>query len=336
MKICLISRLFSLEHNAGIGRLSVEVLEGLRARGHQVTTMCDKEYSMKSYLKYTALDIRRNLPKGQDVYCALGPLEGAYLPQQRAVTVFLDLIPITNGKQAGAGQNRNLINKVLVPQYFRYMANRSSKNAKLVAISEQTKQDVIKCFGVDAKKITVINPGVRQDLTPIAKTNRLGFKIGYLGQLDHRKRVDVLIQAFIDSKCKGQLWIAGTGVDELKLKQMAMHSPNIVFNGFVPDCDLSHWFSKIDVLVHPSACEGWGLTPVEAMACKKPVILLEDSYIPSEVKSRCLVSNNLQETLSIAHMMRFKNQDLNYQWAKSLTWSKFVDGLEKVLESVAN
>src|ERR1035437_8915658 len=143
--------MFSLEKNAGIGRISLEVLNGLRARGHEVTVMQDKKYSLASYFKYTAYDIAKNLPAGQDCYCAMGPLEGAWLPRKNSVTVFLDLIPVTHPHQAGANQK------------------------------------VMSTFKVCEDRITVINPGVRQDLVPVSRADKT-FRIGYLGQLDHRKR----------------------------------------------------------------------------------------------------------------------------------------------------
>src|ERR1035437_277403 len=270
--------MFSLEHNAGIGRISLEVLNGLRARGHEVTVMQDKKYSLASYFKYTAYDIAKNLPAGQDCYCAMGPLEGAWLPRKNSVTVFLDLIPVTHPHQAGANQNGNLINKLFIPRYVKFMAHLASENTKLVAISEQTKQEVMSTFKVCEDRITVINPGVRQDLIPKSMSVREPFRIGYLGQLDHRKRVDLLINAFLDSGINAELVIAGTGPDEKRLKAYARCSPKIKFQGFVPDNELSNWFGAIDVLVHPSACEGWGMTIVEAFACRKPVIVMEDSY----------------------------------------------------------
>jgi len=79
----------------------------------------------------------------------------------------------------------------------------------------------------------------------------------------------------------------------------------------------------------PSWLEGYGLPIVEAMACKKPVIVLADSHIPWEIKSRCIIVENLELPLGnenyLSNLLLHTNTELNYHWAKSHNWDKSVD-----------
>lgn len=333
--------------NAGIGRVSMEVLNRLEARGHEVTKFCDESEGHASYLKYTLFDIPRRLPKGQDVYCALTPMEGAFLPRDKSVTLFLDLIPILYPEKAGAGLNRNSVYRYFGCQYFKFMASRASRNSRLVCISEQTKDDVVKCFGVKPEKIKVLYPGINQSLEPKPKRDR-AFRIGYLGQLDKRKRVDLLINAFKESEIKGELVIAGAGVDEHKLILLAESDRRIKFPGFIPDDELCDFYNSLDLFVFPTACEGLGLPPIEAMACKKPVLILSDAIMPKEIKDMAYTcfQDNFTEMLSNLYFSylntgwqgKYAPQKVaKANWfSKYFTWDRFMKGFESVLEEVAN
>jgi len=85
----------------------------------------------------------------------------------------------------------------------------------------------------------------------------------------------------------------------------------------------------LDVLVFPSAIEGYGLPPVEAMACRKPVIVLNDAIIPWEVKSRCVIVEDLEFVLGskscLEGLLKSIDYDGNYRFAKEHSWDKCID-----------
>src|SRR5262249_12249612 len=57
----------------------------------------------------------------------------------------------------------------------------------------------------------------------------------------------------------------------------------VVFTGFVPDDDLAYLYSRAEALVQPSLMEGFGLPPVEAMACGTPVLSSTAGSLPEVV-----------------------------------------------------
>ncbi len=110
-------------------------------------------------------------------------------------------------------------------------------------------------------------------------------KIFFTGRLVYYKGVDVLIKAFsrVDYNC--ELFIAGTGVLEEKLKSMTYRygiSDRVHFLGFLPEERLKQAYADCDIFVLPSVerSEAFGIVQLEAMVYGKPVI---NTNLPSGV-----------------------------------------------------
>ena len=191
MKICLLSRYFDFR-NAGIGRCSQKLLFGLTGKGHTVRCVSTDGTSLQSYFKYIFYDIKKSMPPDCDIYHSMTPMEGVWIPKDRGVVTFHDLIPMVYPNLAGAGLNNNYLTKNIGKGVFRFASKVSSKAKVVVCNSENTRLDVIQHLGVDGNKIKVIRWGINEDLEPKVKKDDV-FTIGYLGQLDRRKRVELLI-----------------------------------------------------------------------------------------------------------------------------------------------
>ena len=166
------------------------------------------------------------------------------------------------------------------------------KARKIIAISEYTKKDIICTFNTDPDKITVIHQGIAKE--------RFNIKIPHLikeqlkkeyklpenfilsvGHLEPRKNHKCLLQAmriFMDTNSYPiNLVVTGKEnwyfkeiydrVDELDLKKY------VHFTGFVKDSDLPCFYQMAQLVISPSLFEGFGFTPLEAMAAGTPVIV---------------------------------------------------------------
>lgn len=88
----------------------------------------------------------------------------------------------------------------------------------------------------------------------------------FVGQLVHRKGIDLLLQAFTASVAE-ELWIVGNGPERALVEQMAARDPRITYLGPVDDpADLARVYDACQVLVHPARYEVWGLVINEALA----------------------------------------------------------------------
>lgn len=334
MKICLVSRFFDFR-NAGIGRVGMEVRDGLRKRGYDVATVSDGS-SLYKYFFYTGVELRLKIPKA-DVYHAITPMEAMWLPKNKTVVTFHDIMPITDKERLGSGLGGGGWKNLVGRKYFTYAAKKAIECARIVAVSEQTRRELIHVLGADPRKVFVIRSGIRPDLDsrlPIGDTDTLG----YLGQLDRRKRVDLLISTFMRCNAHSNLIIGGTGVESDSLHRLAEKDRRVFFKGRIDDSNLVEFYNTIDLFVFPTWVEGYGLPIVEAMACKRPVLVLADAKIPPEVKNRCIVVEDLNVIGSrdVLHRL-IKEVDIesNYKWAKSHNWSGAIDAYLELYQEIA-
>ncbi|MFA6451257.1 MAG: glycosyltransferase family 1 protein [bacterium] len=179
----------------------------------------------------------------------------------------------------------------LTNAYFRATAFAALRRAaRIISISEFSKQDVAREFGIPPGSITVAPLGISDELAPVrdAETIRItaaryGIKkpyILYVGQLRASKNVDSLIRAYAslqdNFKNEYTLAIGGQKTGEysrlVKLSKELGADEKIDFLGFVDDGSLAALLSGAALFVYPSLYEGFGFPPLEAMACGAPVV----------------------------------------------------------------
>lgn len=121
------------------------------------------------------------------------------------------------------------------------------------------------------RQAAVVHPPVeleRFTALPLEGGGKGGYFL-WLGALAPYKRADLAIEAF--RGLDAVLWIAGTGQDERRLRSMV--PPNVRMIGQVPDRELPDLYRNARALVFTGE-EDFGLTPLEAQACGRPVIAL--------------------------------------------------------------
>jgi glycosyltransferase involved in cell wall biosynthesis len=137
---------------------------------------------------------------------------------------------------------------------------------RFVANSHHIAQKIATLYGRCAE---VVHPPVELDRftsQPLEGGGQGGYYL-WLGALAPYKRADLAIEAF--RQLKAPLWIAGSGQDEARL---ARHlPPGVKLLGQVPDCQLPGLYRDARALIFPGE-EDFGLTPLEAQACGRPVI----------------------------------------------------------------
>ncbi|HMG76192.1 MAG TPA: glycosyltransferase family 1 protein [Pyrinomonadaceae bacterium] len=159
----------------------------------------------------------------------------------------------------------------------------------IITPTESVKREVCHHLSVKADKITAIPSAARRSFQPLpfaqtAETRkRLGVEDNFLlfvGTLEPRKNLLTLLKAFAQilsqSSLNPQLVIAGGEGwlmdDSFAFIKRAALSERLRFTGYLSDDDLRALYSSCRVFIYPSVYEGFGLPPLEAMACGAPVI----------------------------------------------------------------
>ncbi|GAB4259849.1 glycosyltransferase family 4 protein [Thermincola ferriacetica] len=176
------------------------------------------------------------------------------------------------------------------------------KAAQIIAVSENTKRDLVNLYGISPDKIHVVYNGVDHDLfKPVDRQKTKGFLrreygletgyILYVGTLEPRKNLVNLLRAYKLAREKfnisPQMVIAGSKgwlyKDIFKTVSDLGLNDSIVFTGYIPDDHLPFFYNGASVFVYPSIYEGFGLPPLEAMACGTPVVVSNVSSLPEVV-----------------------------------------------------
>lgn len=165
-----------------------------------------------------------------------------------------------------------------------------ARAARVIAVSRQTADDLVRYFELPARKIEVVHNGVEARFVPGPAAANQAFRTAkglpaefflFVGTLEPRKNLDLLLRAFARFHARPEhahiklVMVGGKGwffedifrqVAELGLEA------SVLFPGFVEDEELPAWYRAALAFVYPSLFEGFGLPVLEAMACGTPVI----------------------------------------------------------------
>ena len=229
---------------------------------------------------------------------------------------------------------------------------------QIIADSEHTKHDLIRLLNIPEKKIDVVYLGVSEAFQPLEDRvvlkrvrRRYGLPhpvILYVGTIEPRKGLDTLISAYsmLSNRIPHHLVIAGKRgwytesifhqVEALGLNQ------RVHFIGYVADEDLPALYNLADLFVYPSRYEGFGLPPLEAMACGVPVVCSNAASLPEVVgDAGLLVPPNDVGALEVAMLnvledrnKRVKMQVEGRERAKKFSWRETARQTVRVYEKV--
>lgn len=216
----------------------------------------------------------------------------------------------------------------------------------IITVSNFSKDDIAKAFNFPKDKIFVTYLSAEDIYKPIDKLKSKkiiekeygisGDFILYVGGFSPRKNIAGIIKAFehirnrIDKNLK--LVIAGKkGIsyqNYISLTEKLNLTSSVIFPGFIALPDMPYLYNSAKLLVYPSLYEGFGLPPLEAMACGTPVIVSNSTSL-SEIfsKSAIMVNPYNIDTLGEAIYECLENNILRRQLisrgfnlCKNLTW----------------
>jgi len=228
----------------------------------------------------------------------------------------------------------------------------------VLADSESTRNDVIELLGASPDRVRVVYPGVDARFRRVQDAQALAgvrqhyhlperFVLG-VGTLQPRKNLQRLIEAYAQLELSADIKLVvfgGTGwmyegifqrVEELGLQDA------VCFPGYAADEDLPALYTLADLFAFPSLYEGFGLPPLEAMACGTPVVTSNVSSLPEVVGAAALTVDPYDVKALANAMWRLLNEpslrstmvQRGLAQAREFTWSRAAEKLLHVYQEV--
>jgi len=272
-----------------------------------------------------------------------------FLPS-KMVLIINDLIPLFFPEE------HRLFKRI----YFRFMCGMAARRAtRIIAISANSRDDIVKFLKLPADKIMVVHLGVEERfrssdirIEEIRRKYTLPQKfILYVGNLSPHKNVQGLIKSYaslpLNLREQYKLVLGGPRSDKYfsyieKLAREMELTRDVVFTSFIEEKDLPAVYHMSSLFAFPSLYEGFGLPPLEAMVCGCPVVSSNTSSMPEVLGDAALFFNpyNVEEmSFAIRQMLedenlrnRFRQKGL--ERAKLFTFEKMTNRILEVFKSV--
>jgi glycosyltransferase involved in cell wall biosynthesis len=183
--------------------------------------------------------------------------------------------------------------------YNRYFSLASARRAsRIITVSEYSRRDLVARLGLPAERVVVTNEAPSDSFRPLSRSvaqeavrNRFGLQQPFLLALSSaspRKNAQGLLAAYAqlepELRAGSQLvivWTHGLWRDQLaaRVRRLGLEG-RVVFLDNVSDHELLILYNAANVFVFPSLAEGFGLPPLEAMACGTPVVASNLTCLP--------------------------------------------------------
>jgi len=247
--------------------------------------------------------------------------------------------------------------------YHHFCMAFSVKHAtQIIAVSNATKEDLVKLYKADKNKITVIYHGFDQKrYKPIQKDEKVSPEIKkylpyiyFIGRLEAKKNVKKLVRAYGNLRrnypnIRHKLVLAGRpGYQYEEIKDEILNLPpdiqkDVIETGYVPDDIVSNFMRFASVFAFPSNFEGFGMPLLEAMASGVPIVASDKTSIPEVVQDAGYLcdpddTEALEDGLAkviLDHKYREELIKKGLKRAKFFSWEKAAEETLKVIEKAA-
>lgn len=240
-------------------------------------------------------------------------------------------------------------------RYFLYtlQVKNAIKNSDIIITdSNYSKSDIIKHFKVDENKIRVVYLGIDNQFKTVEEEKILNTKaklninkkyILGIGGTEYRKNIKHLVEAFelFNKERKNEYILVIVGKLNCKYN---IKGDNIKYTGYIIDEDLVALYNGAEVFVYPSLYEGFGLPPLEAMACGTPVVTSNITSIPEIIGDAAELVDpykvlDIKKGIDKIIDDKFYREKLiqkAYEKIKEYSWEITVEKIKKIHQELVN
>lgn len=233
--------------------------------------------------------------------------------------------------------------------YFNTVVRRAAQNASYVlTVSEYSRRDILCWAELPEERVVSVGCGIGPNFSPSGAVYDPGFPyVFYVGSRRPQKNLPRLLKALAIARLDPSIKLLISGKPSADLvamaQQLGLHD-RLVFAGAIADADLPAYYRGALAFVFPSLYEGFGLPPLEAMACGTPVLTSSVSSLP-EVAGEAAVLVDPYEIEAIAEglqqvvenqFLREQNRYRGFAQAQKFTWEKTATHVQDMLSKAAS
>jgi glycosyltransferase involved in cell wall biosynthesis len=241
------------------------------------------------------------------------------------------------------------------------MWSATRKADRILTVSEASKRDILRFFGVRPEKVVVVPNAIDERFLEPANPERMDLVrqryqldhpfVLYVGNIKPHKNIERLIDAFGRARKHGpdnlKLIIIGDEISKYPALRQSVHKhkldKHVRFLGFQPMETLAAFYRQARAFVFPSLYEGFGLPPLEAMACGAPVVTSNVSSLPEVAGGAALLvdpydEDSIAEGIVQAVGDETLRADLirrGHERARSFSWPQSVKKIHQIYMEVA-
>jgi glycosyltransferase involved in cell wall biosynthesis len=231
------------------------------------------------------------------------------------------------------------------------------RQARIITVSEFCKREIVELYGADPSKVFVTPLGLDHEryFPQPSATIRRPYLL-FIGRIDRKKNLLTLVRAFemiadefpdlelkIAGTFSGPAGLSTTGAKELMdAIEFSIYQDRINMLGYVKEEDKPALFSGASMYIQPSIYEGFGLPPLEAMACGTPTICADSTCLPEVVGEGNALFFNPTDAEALANACRRLLADENLRAtliqrglsrAKEYDWRRTAQETLEILET---
>lgn len=232
---------------------------------------------------------------------------------------------------------------------------------RILTVSEASKRDILRFFDIPADKVSVIYNAIDERFLGPPDPTRMDLVrqryqldhpfVLYVGNIKPHKNIERLIDAFGRAREQGpeqlKLVIIGDELSKYPALRQAVHrhklDKHVRFLGFQPQETLAAFYRLARAFVFPSLYEGFGLPPLEAMACGTPVVTSNVSSLPEVAGGAALLVDPYDTDAIAEAVVRAVNDEtlradliaLGRARAQMFSWPQSVAEIHRIYQQVA-
>lgn len=229
--------------------------------------------------------------------------------------------------------------------YEAFIKPTAQRAYRILTVSDYSRQNIIEWTGIPPQKIVNVSCGISAIFQSSGEKHQPGYPyLLHVGNTKPHKNIPCLLQAFAKAQIEKNIRLIITGKLTPRLKAIVKKNQlenRVIESGALTEMQLAAYYRGATALVFPSLYEGFGLPPLEAMACGTPALTSTVTSMPETSGDAALLVNPYETDAIVEGIERIVNEETlrsqliakGFKQAALYSWNKTAIAVQEVLDS---